>query len=84
MSTPKEFFELPKGWEWEGQWEVEPQQGSLVSEDFMVTNWADKRYETVDYSDDEDIIVSWKSKVPILPNQLSKTKPHYYDELQES
>ena len=63
METPKEFFTLPPGWDWEGDWEIEPKKGSLITEDFVVTEWVDKRYETINYFDKEDIISQWMNKV---------------------
>lgn len=63
METPREFFSLPPGWTWEDEWEIEPLKGSLITEDFAVSEWADKRYEAVNYEDQDDILNFWLDKV---------------------
>ena len=64
ISTPKGDFVAPKDWAWEGQWEICPQIGSLITDDFVVKEWTDLRYETLNSSDgDDSIITQWFSKV---------------------
>ncbi|XP_063674366.1 myoferlin-like [Bolinopsis microptera] len=74
MQTPKDFFTVPKGWTWEGEWEIQPKKGSLVSEEFTLKEWVDRRYETVNYFDPGDIETQWWNKDMIESSAKDEVK----------
>ena len=66
METPKEFFIPPEGWSWERDWDIEPMKSSMQADDFVLREWTDQLYETIDMSDPDFTVTQWFNKVIIL------------------